>query len=105
MRNWTLILGTLLAAVACGDKADDSGAASAGDGAAVYADNCAICHGANGEGGVGTVLVESVPNSSETELTEVVTNGVKGTSMVAFSSSLTEEEIDAVVQFMLGEWG
>ena len=105
MRNAILIFGGLLAMVACGDKDGDTGAAVAGDGAEVYSANCAMCHGADGEGGVGTALVDSVPGSSESYLTDVVTNGVEGTSMTAYGSTLTQEEIDDVVQFMLAEWG
>ena len=109
MRNLILILGSLLVMVGCSDKSGDSGGSadsggsSGGEGAALYSSNCASCHGADGEGGVGPSLVDNVPGSSESELTEVVTDGTG--LMPPFGSSLSEEEIEAVVQFLLSEWG
>lgn len=110
MRNWILVLGSLLVLVGCGGEGGDSGGSfdsggtAGGDGAAVYRRNCAICHGADGERETNPSLVVSVPVSSESELTDVVTNGGVR-SMPAFGSRLSEEEIDAVVQFLLNEWG
>ena len=109
MRNWILVLGSLLVLVGCGGEGGDSGGSfdsggtAGGDGAAVYRRNCAICHGADGEGSTGPPLVDSVPLSSESDLIVVVTNGIR--TMPAFGSSLSEEEIDAVVQFLLNELG
>ena len=103
MRNWIWVLGSLLVMVGCGDKADYSGGSAGGDGAAVYSRNCARCHGANGEGGEAPALDGLIPGISEPELTDVVTNGTG--SMPAFGSFLIEEDIEAVVQFLLSEWG
>ena len=101
MRNWILVLGSLLVLVGCGG---DSGGTAGGDGAAIYRSNCALCHGADGQGGTRSPsLVVSVPGSSESELTDVVTDGIR--AMPEFGSSLTRDEIDAVVQFLLNEWG
>jgi mono/diheme cytochrome c family protein len=123
MRNWILVLGSLLVLVGCGDNAGDSGGSigdsggSAGDisdppedsgnsasvdGAAVYSQRCTVCHGADGQRRVPSLVV-FVPGSSQAELTDIVTNGVR--SMPAFRSSLTEKEIADVVQFLLSEWG
>lgn len=103
MRNWILVLGSLLVLVGCGGEGGDSGGTAGADGAAVYRSNCAICHGANGQGGTGPPLVGNVPGFSESDLTNIVTNGIR--TMPAFGSSLSEEEIDAVVQFLLNELG
>ena len=109
MRNWILVLGSLLVLVGCGGEGGDSGGSfdsggtAGGDGAAVYRRNCAICHGADGEGRTGPPLVGNVPGFSESELINIVTNGIR--SMLGFRSSLSEEEIDAVVQFLLNELG
>ncbi|HIF94850.1 MAG TPA: cytochrome c [Myxococcales bacterium] len=114
MRNWILVLGSLLVLVGCGGEGGDSGDGfdiggdAGGDGAAVYSSKCAPCHGANGEGRTGPRLVGNVPGFSGSELTNFVTNGVVTNgirTMPAFSSSLSEEEIDAVVQFLLNEFG
>ena len=41
-----------------------AGSGTARDGAAVYAQKCSACHGANGEGGTADVLVGAEPKSS-----------------------------------------
>ncbi len=107
MRNWILVLGSLLVLVGCGGEggdSGDSGGTAGGDGAAIYSSECASCHGPNGETMTNPSLVVSVPGSSESELTHVVTNGGVR-SMPAFRFILSEEEIDAVVQFLLNEFG
>ncbi|HIL81093.1 MAG TPA: hypothetical protein EYG54_07525, partial [Myxococcales bacterium] len=79
MRNWILVLGSLLVLVGCGGEGGDSGDGfdiggdAGGDGAAVYSLRCKGCHGANGETMTNPSLVVSVPGSSESELTDVVT--------------------------------
>ncbi len=90
-------------AVASGaDGADGAGAGAGGeiDGAAVYADRCAVCHGASGEGGLGPTLaggavVEAFPDAADQVV--VVTEGRGG--MPDFGTTLSAEEIDAVVRY------
>lgn len=88
------------------------------DGAEIFAQRCAACHGPNGEGGVGlplnknngTTLLEDFPTAAAQ--VEFVTKGnqafpqgwgakakqPKGV-MPAFGNTLSPEEIQAVVQF------
>ncbi len=73
---------------------------TAAAGAAVYADNCASCHGGDGGGGVGPALgggamVATFPEP-EAQI-EVVTAGRDG--MPAFGDRLTAEEIEAVTVY------
>ena len=69
------------------------------DGRAVFADNCATCHGKRGEGLFGPqlagVVTTKYPNPQDQ--IAVVTNGRSG--MPAFGSQLSAEEIRAVVEF------
>jgi mono/diheme cytochrome c family protein len=65
---------------------------TASEGAAVYSERCAVCHGPGGEGGIGPSLVEG-PLSVEV-LVEVVTNGRN--AMPSFGASLGADEIEAV---------
>lgn len=67
------------------------------DGAAIYAANCAVCHGPEGEGGVGPSL-QGVGAHGREPLIEVVTNG-RG-EMPAWAGRLTPEEIGAVVDYI-----
>lgn len=75
-------------------------------GAQVYADNCALCHGADGEGRVGAVLAHDWPSIRPDLLTrESIAEGVEGSVMPAWSQEnggpLSDEEIDAVIYFIL----
>ena len=75
-------------------------AAGGVDGATVFGDNCATCHGGDGSGGIGPRLaggrvVTVYPDPADQ--IAVVTNGRAG--MPAFGQKLTEEEIAAVVEY------
>ena len=75
-------------------------AAGGVDGAAVFGDNCAVCHGGDGSGGVGPRLaggrvVTVYPDPADQ--IAVVTNGRAG--MPAFGDKLSAEEIAAVVEY------
>jgi mono/diheme cytochrome c family protein len=70
------------------------------DGSAVFSDNCAGCHGADGGGNNGPPLnnglvVANFPDPADQ--VDVVTNG-RG-PMPSFGGRLSPEEIEAVVEF------
>ena len=71
-------------------------------GADLYAANCAVCHGAELEGGFGPTLGPdgNSPGYSDAELIEIVTNG-RG-SMPPFGGQLSRQEITAIVAFIRG---
>ena len=68
----------------------------------VYAEDCASCHGENGEGGTGTALGNSamLSLSSDAFLKYAIVNGRDGTKMPAFGEVLLEEEINGVTAFL-----
>lgn len=71
---------------------------AAADGAALFADNCAGCHGADGSGSSGPDV------RGENDVQRIVTqveNG--GGSMPAFSGRLSPEQIDAVAQHVANQ--
>jgi mono/diheme cytochrome c family protein len=75
-------------------------AAGGVDGANVFGDNCAVCHGGDGSGGIGPRLaggrvVAVYPDPADQ--IAVVTNGRDG--MPAFADTLSEDEIAAVVEY------
>ena len=83
-----------------------NGDASAG--ARLYADSCASCHGANGEGKEGPALANPrfLAAASDTYLVESIRRGRRGTSMPAFGSAspahrvLDDGEIVSIVTFL-----
>ncbi|MDH3292778.1 MAG: cytochrome c [Acidimicrobiia bacterium] len=77
-----------------------TGGSTAGSvsGAAVYASNCAGCHGASGQGGVGPALAGRSISSGA--ITAVVGSG-RGL-MPSFGSTLSSEEIGAVAAYVSG---
>ena len=76
------------------------------EGARLYAENCAVCHGDNGEGRIGATLAKDWP-SVRPDLTvkTIIESGIPGSRMPAWSEvnggPLNAEQIDAVVAYIL----
>jgi mono/diheme cytochrome c family protein len=72
----------------------------------VYTEQCANCHGAQGEGGVGTALNNKslLKNTFDEVLFSVIRSGVPSTQMPAwsvdFGGPLTDEDIRSAVAFI-----
>ena len=66
------------------------------DGAAVYAANCARCHGDTAEGGRGPSLIANELSAAEIQAQIRVGGG----GMLSFQDRLTDPEIAAVVEFV-----
>lgn len=83
------------------DSTGGSAADSGPDGAAIYAQQCAVCHGDSGGGVVGPALadgrmVERFPDAADQIAVVAAGRG----SMPSFADrGLTDEEIAAVVEF------
>ena len=74
------------------------------DATAVYMTYCSGCHASDGTGAAGPDLTTSIPNLSDSELMDVLQNGID--SMAA--PSLTEPEEDALFLYLrerFGEYG
>lgn len=77
---------------------------------ALYADNCAGCHGPDGGGGAAIALANPVYLAivDERAMRETIDSGVRGTSMPAFSQRsggmLTDKQIDALVAGIRARW-
>ncbi|HEX4854919.1 c-type cytochrome [Arenimonas sp.] len=71
-------------------------------GAEVYAQHCASCHGAQGEGGTGTALGNATMLALTPDgfLRHAIENGREGTPMVAFKDVLSPVQIDGVTAFL-----
>ena len=76
----------------------------------LYAQNCAGCHGAEGNGGASIALANPVYLAivDENAVHNIVANGVRGTSMPAFAQSagglLTDEQTNAITGGMFSRW-
>lgn len=73
-------------------------------GAVLYAENCAVCHGAQGEGRVGARLQDFPSINPKAFVKATVADGVPGSRMPAWSRArggpLSEAEIDAIAAFI-----
>ncbi|TNF36182.1 MAG: c-type cytochrome [Gammaproteobacteria bacterium] len=78
-------------------------AAEAADGERLYAENCAICHGTQGTGGVGIPLslAEFLQQTPDEYLRRSIRYGRPGRVMPAFPH-LGNDAIDAIVQYIRG---
>ncbi len=72
----------------------------------VYQRNCLACHGANGEGGVGTAIAGSAIVTGELGgHLDVGVNGVAGTAMQAFGGILNDVDLAAVITYQRNAFG
>jgi cytochrome c oxidase cbb3-type subunit 3 len=80
------------------------------DFAALYADNCAACHGDSGRGGAAIALADPVYLGivDDVSIRKAVARGVPGTAMPAFAGSagglLTDRQIDVITQGIRAQW-
>jgi len=75
-------------------------------GARLFVENCAVCHGTNGEGRVGATLAKDWPSiRPDLEVRATIENGIGGSPMPAWGQKnggpLTSAEIDALVAYIL----
>lgn len=76
----------------------------------LYGDNCAGCHGANGQGGAAISLSNPEYQAliDDATLRDIIANGEKGTLMPGFSvkagGELTDAQIDALMKEMRARW-
>jgi heme/copper-type cytochrome/quinol oxidase subunit 2/mono/diheme cytochrome c family protein len=83
-----------------GETAEAGGAPNAEAGKEVFAEQCSVCHGADGLGGNGGPDLTTMPKAKEQAgAEEQVTNG--GGGMPAFKGTLSEEEIANVAAYVV----
>ncbi|NPA07335.1 MAG: cytochrome c [Chloroflexi bacterium] len=98
-----------IAAAAAASESQGEAKAGGGavDGATIYAQNCASCHGPDGQG-QGDVFPALAGNQNLADLEmvmDVVLHGRPGTAMVPWGQQLSDEEIAAVINYILNSWG
>jgi mono/diheme cytochrome c family protein len=78
--------------------------------ATLYSENCAGCHGENGQGGAAIALANPVylAVADEHAMRTSIAKGVSGTAMPAFAESagglLTDKQVDVIVQGIRSRW-
>jgi mono/diheme cytochrome c family protein len=75
-------------------------------GAIVFGENCAVCHGSNGQGRVGATLARQWPSIDPARyVQDTVEGGIDGTVMPAWLDAnggpLTQQQVDNVTAFVL----
>jgi len=76
----------------------------------LYAQNCAACHGSNGQGGAAIDLANPEYEAlvDDASLRKSIADGMPGTQMPAFAQSangeLTDAQVDAIVAGMRKQW-
>jgi mono/diheme cytochrome c family protein len=99
-----LALALVAALAACGSSNDNSGGGTSAstpsgggntDAAALFADNCAGCHGSDGSGGFGPDLRNETDSA---KVSSQIQNG--GDKMPAFGDKLTADQIQALTSYV-----
>lgn len=73
------------------------------DGRVIYEQFCVVCHGPNGEGGVGPNLTDRywIHGGNPLAIHRTVTSGVPDKGMVAWAGQLGPERVSTVVAYVL----
>jgi mono/diheme cytochrome c family protein/DNA-binding beta-propeller fold protein YncE len=67
----------------------------------IYAQNCAVCHGADRLGGVGPALLpENLRRLRKSKAVDAISNGLPASQMPGFSSKLDGADIESLVGFI-----
>lgn len=108
-RSSTLLLGTLFVALFLVGTALAQSSGDPENGAALYAENCALCHGVAGEGRVGAELNEAFASINvDAFLQQTITEGRPDTFMPTwgeeFGGPLSEQDISDIIAYM-HTWG
>jgi mono/diheme cytochrome c family protein len=85
------------------ERVEASGEVSLELGETIYSNTCAVCHGHEGQGGVGEKLAD---NQDLADASYVVKRIMQGQApMPALVNSLSDEEIASVASYIRNSWG
>ena len=94
---------TAVTTVTTAPPATTAGTTAAIDAKALFAANCAACHGPNRQGisGLGPALTPtSLAPHTEEHLVGIIQDGKPGTLMAGFKGRLSDDQIKAVAKFL-----
>ena len=74
-------------------------------GAAVFAQNCVACHGANLQGGIGPTFLDDqwLHGGQAADIVHTITNGVLEKGMIRWQGILSPEQINQVAAFVISK--
>ena len=99
-RGWRAASGAMLLAIALASPAGAQDGAEP-DPAALFAANCASCHGADRLGGTGPALIpEALGRIEGEDLAAVIAHGRVSTQMAGFADVLSQDEIAALAAYV-----
>ncbi len=75
------------------------------EGGANYQRQCAVCHGAGGEGGFGDRLIDSPIVASASGIVNQILSGALEHGMPAFAATLNDRQIAGIATFVRNSWG
>lgn len=116
MKHGALVLATLLAITSCdapGHRATEENVlrpSEVSDFRQLYTQNCAGCHGLDGQGGLTVALGNPVylAIADDATIRRITAGGVPGTAMPGFAQSaggfLTDAQIDIIVRGIRARW-
>ncbi|MGM8215217.1 c-type cytochrome [Bacillaceae bacterium W0354] len=92
------IFGFMLVLAACGGGDDDAGGGGDTAGEKLYANNCAVCHGGDLQGGAGPKLKGISSKHDAAEIKDIILNGYGGMKPVNVSEEDAQTIADWVVE-------
>ena len=106
LRPGLLLLGLLFGLVVFTPVLAQTGDGQLEEGAALYLENCLVCHGEMGQGRVGATLAKNWPSiRPDLTIRNVIEVGVEGSPMPPWGQAkggpLTEQQIDSLVVYIL----
>ena len=97
-----LIASALLSLYWFTARAQTSDAEQIKEGAILFSENCAVCHGEQGQGRVGATLAKDWPSLQPSMLVKsTIENGIPGSVMPAWKGTLSDAQIDTIITYIL----
>lgn len=103
--RWTVGIALMMVALLAVGAADAHDTGDPGNGGRLFVENCAVCHGVDGQGRVGANLTDFPGISITDALFDTIRNGIPGTRMPAWGQEnggpLTENDIEDLAAYIL----
>lgn len=108
-RTWLVALTLVLLTLGGIGVADAQGGGDPEHGGELYVENCAVCHGAEGQGRIGASLENFPGIDVQAELVQTISNGIDGTVMPAWGESnggpLSSNDIADIAAYVSSAFG